>query len=308
VSIIITGGAGFIGSHLVDRLVRDGAGQLIVIDNLHRGSWEKLAAHRRNPLVQFVEGDIRDAALLRETIAGADTVYHLAAQSNVMGAVSDISYSFETNVAGTFNVLQAARAAGVRRVVFTSSREVYGEVETLPVAEDHPLNAKNAYGASKAAGELYCRVFGASYGLETAVLRLANVYGPRDSGRVIPLWLDALAEGRDLTVYGGEQVIDFVWVDQVVEALVRAAAAPVAGRPINVGSGQGTPILQLAERLIALAGAEARLDRQPARSVEVPRFTADISLMRELLGVKPPADPLFGLPQLWQARRQEVQP
>jgi nucleoside-diphosphate-sugar epimerase len=298
--ILVTGGAGFIGSHLVDRLMHDGDAPLVVLDNGHRGSWKKLAAHHNNPRVRMVTGDIRDRALLREVSAGADTIYHLAAQSNVMGAVSDISYSFETNVAGTFNVLEAARAAGVRRVVFSSSREVYGEVEHLPVAEDQPLAAKNAYGASKATGEMYCRVFGATYGLEVAVLRLANVYGPRDSGRVIPLWLDAVAAGRDLTVYGGQQVIDFVWVEQVVEALVRAAAAPVAGRAINIGSGQGTPIMALAERIIALAGATVALDRQPARSVEVPRFVADVSLMRALLGIEPPDDPLFALDRLWR--------
>lgn len=296
---VITGGAGFIGSHLVDRLARDGQ-NIVVIDNMHRGSPQKIAAHAG--ALRLVEGDIRDQGLLAREFAGADTVYHLAAQSNVMGAVSDITYSYETNVTGTFNVLQAARAAGVRRVVFTSSREVYGEVETLPVREDQPHGAKNAYGASKAAGELYCRVFGSTYGTEVAILRLANVYGSRDSGRVIPLWIDAVREGRDLTVYGGQQVIDFVHVDQVVEALVRASTADIAGRPINIGSGQGTPILQLAERIIALAASSARLDLQPARSVEVPRFTADVTLMREQLGIEPPADPLYGLQALWESR------
>lgn len=297
--IIVTGGAGFIGSHLVDRLLRDGAGEVLVLDNMARGRREHLARHDGNPALRVVEGDIRDTELLREVFAGAEVVYHLAAQSNVMGAVTDLDYSFGTNVVGTYNVLAAARSAGARRVAFTSSREVYGEVERLPVSEDAPPNAKNAYGASKAAGELYCRVFHATYGLETAVLRLANVYGPRDRDRVIPLWLDAVAEGRDLIVYGGQQVIDFVWVDQVVEALVRAAAAPQVAPPINVGSGIGTPILALAERILELAGSRSALDRRPARGVEVARFTADVTRMRRELGLEPPADPLFGLPELW---------
>jgi UDP-glucose 4-epimerase len=185
-------------------------------------------------------------------------------------------------------------------VVFTSSREVYGEVETLPVAEGQALNAKNAYGASKAAGELYCRVFHTTYGLETAVLRLANVYGPRDRDRVIPLWLDAAAAGRDLVVYGGTQVIDFVWVDQVVEALVRAASIGSVERPINVGSGRGTRILELAERILALRDSRSRLDLQPARGVEVARFVADITQMRACLELAPPDDPLFALPRLWR--------
>ncbi|MBC8163182.1 MAG: NAD-dependent epimerase/dehydratase family protein [Roseiflexaceae bacterium] len=298
--IIVTGGAGFIGSHLVDRLAHDAANEIVVIDNFARGRRELLAAHEGDPRVTLVAGDIRDAVLLNDAFTGADTVYHLAAQSNVMGAVSNIDYSFTTNVVGTYNVLAAARAASVRRVVFASSREVYGEASELPVAETHPLNAKNAYGASKAAGELYCRVFRETYGLDTAILRLANVYGPRDHGRVIPLWFDAVAEQRDLTVFGGQQLIDFVWVDQVVEAFMRAATRPVA-EPINIGSGRGTPILELAERVIALSGTSAKLDVQPARSIEVARFEAEITRMREQLDLTPPEDPLFGLPVIWES-------
>jgi UDP-glucose 4-epimerase len=294
--IVVTGGAGFIGSHLVDRLVRDGAGEIAILDNLFRGKVENIAHHWANPAVSFCQLDIRDEAAVRTAVAGAEVVYHLAAQSNVMGALGDIDYSFGTNVVGTFNVLKAARDGGVRRVVFSSSREVYGEAQYLPVDENHPLNAKNSYGGSKAAGEFYCRVFVNDFGLETAVLRLANVYGPRDFGRVIPLWLGRAAAGADLIVYGGKQIIDFVWVDLVVEALVRAATAEVVGIPINVGSGQGTPILELAERILALSGSAARLDHQPARSVEVVAFTADIGRMQGLLGLEAAGDPLGYLP------------
>ncbi|NTW00292.1 MAG: NAD-dependent epimerase/dehydratase family protein [Oscillochloris sp.] len=304
--MVITGGAGFIGSHLVDRLVRDGVKDIVVVDNMHRGRVAHLAQHAGNTAVRIVEGDIRNADTLRELCAGADVIYHLAAQSNVMGAVSDLSYSFATNVAGTVNVLEAARTCGVRRVVFSSSREVYGEVDQLPVAEDTPFNAKNAYGASKAAGELYARVFLNTYGVETAVLRLANVYGSRDRDRVIPLWLDAASQGNEMIVYGGQQLIDFVHVNQVVEAMVRAANADIIGQPINVGSGQGTPLLQLAERVMALPGATSRLDLRPARSVEVARSTAKIDLMRLQLGLEPPADPLFALEQLWEDYRTSV--
>lgn len=306
--VVVTGGAGFIGSHLVDRLARDGVGEIVALDNMHRGRPEHLARHAGSPAVRLVEGDIRDAAALAALCAGADTIYHLAAQSNVMGAVTDLSYSFATNVAGTVNVLEAARACGVRRVVFTSSREVYGEVERLPVAEDAPLNAKNAYGASKAAGELYARVFQNTYGVQTSVLRLGNVYGARDRGRVIPLWFEAAVAGSAFLVYGGQQVIDFVHVDQVVEALVRASTVDLGGRPVNVASGQGTPILTLAERILALPGVAARLDLQPARSVEVARYTADVALMRGLLRLEPPADPLYDLANLWEIYRGELAP
>lgn len=304
--VVVTGGAGFIGSHLVDRLAADGAGEIVAVDNFHRGRPEHLARHQANPAVRLVAADIRDAAAIAALCAGADTVYHLAAQSNVMGAVTDLSYSFGANVAGTVNVLEAARACGVRRVVFTSSREVYGEVERLPVREEAPLSAKNAYGASKAAGELYARVFQTTYGVETSVLRLGNVYGARDRGRVIPLWFAAAAAGSELLVYGGQQLIDFVHVDQVVEALVRAAAAELGGLPVNVASGQGTPILALAERILALPGVASRLNLQPARSVEVARFTAEVTRMRELLQLEPPADPLYDLERLWEIYRDEL--
>ena len=298
--VIVTGGAGFIGSHLVDRLVEESPGEIVVLDNFHRGRRANLAHHDSCPAVRLVEVDIRNAEAVQAACTGADTIYHLAAQSNVMGAVSDLSYSFATNVAGTVNVLEAARATGARRVVFTSSREVYGEVAQLPVREDAPLNAKNSYGASKAAGELYARVFQNTYGVETAILRLANVYGARDYDRVIPLWLDAAAAGRELIVYGGQQVIDFVHVDLVVEALLRAARSEAVGQPINIGSGQGTPILQLAEQIMALPGVRTRLDLRSARSVEVARFTADVTLMRDRLKLSPAADPLYGLAALWE--------
>lgn len=299
--IIVTGGAGFIGSFLVERLLHGGENEVVALDNFARGRQANLAAHADNPALHLLHGDIRDRALLEHTFGGADVVYHLAAQSNVMGAVSDLDYSFTTNVHGTYNVLAAARNANVRRVVFSSSREVYGEVDTLPVAEDRPFGAKNGYGASKAAGELYCNVFHATYGLETAVLRFANVYGMRDFGRVIPLWFDAVKNGQNLIVYGGKQVIDFVHVDQVVETMIRASTAPIIGQPINIGSGQGTPILVLAERILALSASESQLDLRPARSVEVARFTADVRLMRDMLNIEPPADPLFALDSLWQA-------
>jgi UDP-glucose 4-epimerase len=300
--VVVTGGAGFIGSHLVDRLVRDGWGEVVVVDNLHRGKIDNIRGHVERGRLVFREADIRDAAAMMSALAGAEVVFHLAAQSSVMGAVADLDYSFSTNVAGTYNVLKAAQATGARRLVFTSSREAYGEPAALPVDEEQPLLSKNTYGASKVAGEVYCRVFQNNFGLETAILRLTNVYGPRDFGRVIPLWLDMAREGQPLVVYGGQQVIDFVWIDQVVEALVRAARADIAGTPVNIGSGKGTPLLALADRILALVPPRSpeaqRLDVRPARSVEVTRFVADMGRMRGLLDLQPPDDPLFGLPMM----------
>jgi len=151
----------------------------------------------------------------------------------------DADYSFTTNVAGTYNVLKAAASATVRRLVFSSSREVYGEPKSLPVPETAPLTAKNPYGASKVAGEAYCEVWGSTAGLECQILRFANVYGPHDRDRVIPIWIERARRAEPLELYGGEQIIDFVWVGKAVEALLAATHSGLT-RPINVGSGIGS--------------------------------------------------------------------
>ena len=295
--VLVAGGAGFIGAHLVAALL--GAGdEVVALDNMHRGMRAKLSGE-----ALLIEGDIRDRDTVARVMQGARRVYHLAAQSNVLGAVADTDYSFTSNVVGTYNVLAAARDAGVERVIFTSSREVYGEVERLPVAEDRPMNPKNAYGASKVAGEVYCRTFQNTYGLDVSVLRLANVYGPGDRDRVIPIWLDRARRGEDLDLYGGEQVLDLVRVEQVVEALRRAGDKTLGGQPVNVGSGAGTSLRALAGRVQALPGVEVALHVLPPRSIEVTRFVADVALMRVMLGLTPPDDPLDGLAALWAEMR-----
>jgi UDP-glucose 4-epimerase len=288
--ILVTGGAGFIGSHLVDALVARGD-DVVVLDNFKRGRLEHIEHHVNAGKVHFVAGDIRDERDVATAMTDVDLVYHLAAQSNVMGAVQDIDYSFTTNVVGTFNVLKAASAAAVRRVVFSSSREVYGDASEVPVREDAPLMAKNAYGASKLAGEAYCRVWQTSAGLDCMILRFANVYGPGDRDRVIPRWLSRAGEGEDLEVYGGHQVIDFVWVGQAVDALLAAATCANDG-PVNVGSGAGTPIIDLGKRILALTNSRSELRVMPSRAIEVVRFVADVARMRSVLGVEPAHDPL----------------
>lgn len=295
--ILVTGGAGFIGAHLVATLVASG-NEVLVLDNLRRGARGAVPEGTR-----FVEGDLRDVETLRAAMRGAERVYHLAAQSNVLGAVADVDYSFTSNVVGTFNVLAAARGAGVARVVFSSSREAYGEVDRLPVAEDRPMNPKNAYGASKVAGEVYCRVFQSAYGLDVSVVRLSNVYGAGDRERVIPLWLQRASRGEDRELYGGEQILDFVPVELVVAALQRAGETALEGQPVNIGSGKGTTLRALAARVSALPGAGGRLRVLPARQAEVTRFVADVSRMRALLKIDPPDDPLVGLDTLWEQVR-----
>jgi len=289
--VVVTGGAGFIGKHLVAALIARGD-NVIVLDNLRRA--EREAVH---PGATFIEGDIRDPETLMRAFEGAARVFHLAAQSNVMGALSEARYSFTTNVVGTFNVLEAATGAGVERVVFSSSREVYGEAEAIPVREDAPLLAKNPYGASKLAGEAYCRTWHHAGATPVNILRFANVYGPGDTGRVIPLWIERAMAGLPLEVFGGEQVIDFVPVRTAVAALLGAAERDLAG-PVNIGSGQGTTLLSLADRVRALYPGCPPVEIRPARSAEVVRFIADVSRMRAALGLEPPGDPLAGLAEL----------
>lgn len=293
--MVVTGGAGFIGSHLVDAILSANEGTVTVLDNLHRGRIENLGSWRGDPRLTVTIGDIRDPATVRKALAGATLVYHLAAQSTVMGAAKDPDYAFSSNVVGTYNVLKAAAQQGVRRVLFSSSREVYGEPVSLPVDESHPLFSINTYGASKVAGEALCRAFAREGGLDTTVLRLANVYGDRDFGRVIPHWIVQARAGGDLTVYGGDQILDFIWVGDVTTALMRAADATLALPPINVANGTGTKILDLARRVMHLAGSPGEVHVVPRRSIEVTRFVGSTDRMSQFLGVAPATDPLAHL-------------
>lgn len=296
--LLITGAAGFIGSHLVDRLASEDRYDLVLFDNLHRGRLENITQHRHNPRITFIRGDLRTYEQVVEAMTGCEKVIHLGAQSNVLGAVTDLDYSFQSNVIGTFHVLKAARQTGVRSLVFTSSREVYGEPRHLPVDEEQPTYSKNTYGASKLSGEMYCRVFREMFGLNTIILRLTNVYGPRDYGRVIPLWIQRAIDGTPLQVYGGEQVIDFIWIDRVVDALVRSMEVETVVDPINIGSGKGVEILNLARQILELTNSSSELVLLPPRFTDVVKFTARVERMQEILGVIPPEDPLEFLPEL----------
>jgi UDP-glucose 4-epimerase len=282
--VLVTGGAGFIGSHLTRKLLLDPAVTVRILDNLYRGRNTFPGVSR----VEFIEGDIRDRQAVRAATDGVDAVYHLAAQSNVLGAVKDMEYSFTTNVVGTFEVLSAARACGVRTVIFTSSREVYGQVDRLPVPESAPLDPKNAYGASKAAGEVYCRLFAGS-GMEVVVLRLANVYGPGDSERVIPLFLSNARSGRPLVIHGENKILDFVWIGDVLDALLSVRTPGMGGQTINIGTGEGTTLPDLAQRILCLTRSSSAIETAGAREAEVDRFVADIRLAQNLLGYRPSA-------------------
>lgn len=304
-NILVTGGAGFIGSHLTTTLACRLGGRVTVFDNLQRGSLSNLELVKSS--VRVMACDVRNRPALQEAMRNTSIVFHLAAQASVINASADLDASFGANVVGTFNVLQTALEAGVQRVVFTSSREVYGERSEMPTAESSPLNPKNAYGVSKAAGEMYCRVY-QTLGLEVAILRLANVYGPFDRGRVIPNFTENALRDAPLIVYGGRQVFDLIWVDNVVEALLRVGLGEYCSQPINIGSGKGTRILDLAHAVIAYSESLSTVQVVPARSIEVERYVADVSRARTALAWKAPAEPLMHLQQLIDMRRREIEP
>ena len=299
-SVLVTGGAGFIGSHLVERLVRDGEAGVTVLDNLTRGTRANLGAVLDR--IRFFEGDLLDPEQLEQAVEGADVIFHLAAQSNVMDSVRDPAAAFSNNAAGTFAILECARRHHVRRLVFASSREVYGEPLVLPVPETAAVNPKNPYGASKAAGETYCRLY-AWNGPDTAILRLTNVYGPRDYGRVIPLFIDRALRNAPMTIYGGAQWLDFVWVDVVVDALIQASRQPGFGQAVNVGSGRGCALEHLAQRIRQCARSHSPLVEAESRAAEVVRFVSDIAQATKRFGISRPDDPLAHLPQLVEAAR-----
>jgi UDP-glucose 4-epimerase len=305
--VLVTGGAGFIGSHVVDCLLRHPDCRVTVFDNLRHGAIKNIAQSLTGEgRCVFVEGDICDPAAVARAMSGVDAVIHLAAQATVMDAVRDPAGTFAANVAGTENVLQAACQPPARRVIFTSSREVYGEAARIPVPETAPLNPKNTYGTTKFEAEKICRQY-RQCGLPVSTFRLANVYGTRDYDRVVALFVGKALRGEPLTIYGGEQILDMVWVEDVARVLVDATLRPDwIGEPLNVGSGVGISIRALADRVLSLVASASRLEVIPARAAEVTRFVADLSTVRRYFDWPVTTAPLPHLPDVVQWMRTEL--
>lgn len=282
---LVTGGAGFIGSNLVDALVADGRG-VHVVDDLSNGQAARVA-----PEAQLHELDVRDAARLVALARELEpaTIFHLAAQADVRRAVDDPVYDASVNVVGTINVLEAARATGARVVFASTGGAAYGEDDDIPVptgesTEPRPLSQ---YGMSKVAAEGYCHVYGRLHGVPAAVLRLANVYGPRQDPHgeagVVAIFCGCALAGRSPKVFGdGLQTRDYVYVGDVVRAFL-AAEAGVPGRTVNIGTGQESSVLDLIESLDIGAPPEFA----PARPGELQRSALDAALARELYGWEP---------------------
>lgn len=270
-NLVVIGGAGLIGSHTVDALLQEDVGSVTVYDNFARGTHENLALALQDDRVRIFEagGDITQTDILKAALKNADGVFHFAA----LWLLQCHDYpraAFDVNVAGTFNVLEACLAAGVNRLVYSSSASVYGDAVEEPMTEDHPFNNQNFYGATKIAGEAMARALHHRYGLNYVGLRYMNVYGPRQDYRgayiaVIMKMLDAIDRGDPVSVYGdGSQAYDFVHADDCARANVKAMQATTVDEFYNVGTGLRTSVLELAEILIELTGSAAQIKFEPA--------------------------------------------
>lgn len=312
--VLVTGGAGFIGSHIVDLLCAEGCSEIVILDNMVRGRAANLAQSLGDKRVRLVEGDIRDSELLRELVRGTDTVFHQAAL-RITHCAEDPPAAMEVMVTATFNLLQLCREMSVRKVVMASSASIYGLAQHFPTPEsDNPYDNRTLYGAAKSFGEGMLRSFNDMYGLDYVALRYFNVYGPRMDlhgkyTEVMVRWMERISAGAPPLIFGdGSQTMDMVHVHDVARANLLAARADASDQVFNIGSGSETSLLQLAHLFAAGMG---RPDLQPEHQAEravnpVPRRLAATEAAAAALGFKAQMDPAAGIKDLiawWQAER-----
>lgn len=290
--VLVTGGAGFIGSHLVDRLVAEGL-EVAVLDNLSTGKLENLRQNLENKSLHFIRGDILDGQTVEEALKGVEAVFHLAAITSVPYSVKHPGTTRQVNVEGTRRLLETCLREGVERFIYVSSCAVYGEPQYLPVDEKHPLRPISPYAETKLEAERLCSEFEEKYGLKTTVLRPFNVYGSRMRGGeysgVIANFIERLRLGDPPIIYGdGTQTRDFVHVEDVVNALVLALTSTKAlGRTFNIATGVPTSIKRLAQVIIELSGTKVEPQYREAREGDIKQSYADISEAKASLGYEP---------------------
>jgi UDP-glucose 4-epimerase len=310
---LVTGGAGTIGSHVVDLLVRGGASEVVILDNLVRGRMSNVEDALGHGAVCLVEGDIRDAGLVRELTAGKDLVFHLAA-IRITQCAEEPRLALEVLVDGTYNVYEAAAQAEVRKVVTSSSASVYGLAKKFPTREDHhPYANDTFYGAAKEFNEGMLRSMHAMYGLDYVALRYFNVYGPRMDvhglyTEVLVRWMERISAGQPPLILGdGLQTMDFVYIGDVAASNLLAAQTDHTDAVYNIASGTETSLLQLAQGLLKVMGSDLPVEHGPARATNgVTRRRADTSLAREQLGFEAQVDLEEGLTRLvewWRGER-----
>jgi len=312
--VLVTGGSGFIGSHLVAALLQRGA-VVRVLDNFATGNRANLAAVLERVPVQgnftCIEGDVTDLGAVREATKGVDYILHQAALPSVQRSVEDPLTSNWVNVEGTLNVLVAARDAGVKRVVYASSSSVYGDSPHLPKVESMATNPLSPYAVSKLAAEDYCGAFTRVYGLETVALRYFNVFGPRQDPRslyaaVLPRFIEALLDSSPPIIYGdGTQSRDFTFVENVIQAnLLALNASGVAGEALNIACGESIDLQRVLQLLAEFAQQDLRPEYRPPRAGDVKHSLADISKAKRLLGYQPTIPFREGLKQTFDYFRQ----
>lgn len=279
--VVVTGGAGFIGSNLADELANRGK-EVVILDDLSTGKIDNIGRLRRRENVRFVNGSVTDMELLKGVFKRAEVVYHLAAIPSVPRSIKEPVRSNEVNINGTLNVLMAARACGVRKVVYASSSSVYGDTLELPKREEMNPNPLSPYAVTKLTGEYYCRVFQEVYGLETVSLRYFNVYGPRQDplseyAAVIPKFIQRALKGMPPVIYGdGNQTRDFTFVKDVVEGTIILAENEATG-VFNIGRGEQTSINHLARLVLEVTGQDLEPIHEKPRTGDVRHSLADIS-------------------------------
>ncbi len=312
---VVIGGAGLIGSHAVDHLVREDVGEVVIYDNFVRGTQENLATALKDPRVKIydVGGDICQTDILNAALKGADGVFHFAA----LWLLQCHDYpraAFDVNIRGTFNVLEACVAQGVKRLVYSSSASVYGDAVEEPMTEDHPFNNKNFYGATKIAGEAMARAFHHRYGLNVAGLRYMNVYGPRQDYHgayiaVIMKMLDAIDRGEGPTILGdGSEAFDFVAVEDCGRANLCAMKSDAVDRFYNVGTGKRTSLKELAEMLLQLTGCNQPIQYAPrSQATLVRNRIGSPVLAKRDIGFEAEIDLRDGLRRLIEWRRNHIE-
>jgi nucleoside-diphosphate-sugar epimerase len=300
-NVLVTGGAGFIGSHLTEALLQEGH-QVRVLDDFSTGKSDNLNFDKEFPSLEVIEGDIRNLGICQKAIKGMEYVFHQAALPSVQRSVEDPLGSNAVNVEGTLNILMAAREEGVKRVMYASSSSIYGDTPTLPKMEEMPPNPLSPYALQKYIGEMYCRLFYQLFGLETISLRYFNIFGPKQDpnsvySAVIPRFIHALIHNQRPTVFGdGEQSRDFTYIDNVVQAnLLAMSADHVRGEAINVACGKRASLNQLLDFLKKILGSNLMPVYEEPRKGDVKHSLADISQGKKTLNYEPKVDIEMGL-------------
>ena len=310
--ILVIGGAGFVGSHIVDQLTQEPVKEIVVLDNFVRGTRANLNAAMADPRVRIVEGSVADRELLSELMEGADYVFHLAALW-LYECVHQPRSALDINVVGTYNVIEAARQAGVKKVVYSSSASVYGDALFTPMTEEHPFNNRTMYGATKIAGEQFFRAFNEQEGLDYVGLRYMNIYGPRMDYKgtyvsVIMKVLDRIDEGLPPVIFGdGSQAYDFVHVEDVARANILALKSDATDQFFNVGMGVKTTIDELVQMLLEITGSDLKPEYRPQEQMFVTHRVGSTEKAEQALGFRARIQLEEGLRSVVDWRRQDQQ-